>query len=177
MKLLKIIGMVVGVLILLPLIAALFIPKQYTVSVSTEIKQPKSVVYDYVKLLQKQSEYTVWAKEDPATQYTFTGTDGTVGALQTWDSKNDNVGAGQQEIIRMTDDSIVFALSFTRPMESKALAATICSAIDSSTTKVSAEFYGNDPYPINIFSIFIKDMLKEAETQNLQNLKAILEKK
>ena len=43
-------------LIMLLLIVALFIPKDYTVSVSTTINQPKAVVFDYVKLVKNQEE-------------------------------------------------------------------------------------------------------------------------
>lgn len=71
-------------------------------SVSETINKPKQQVYDYVKTLRNQTQYSEWVKADPNLNPEIIGTDGTVGAIQRWDSKNDNigedVGQGEQEI-------------------------------------------------------------------------------
>lgn len=51
-----------------------------------------------MKLLKNQDNFRVWFSKDPAIKKTFSGTDGTVGAVAGWDSKNQNVGVGEQEI-------------------------------------------------------------------------------
>lgn len=93
-KILKIIGFgIVGFIVLLLLIA-LFISNDYTVSVSTTINKPKRVVFDYVKMVKNQENYSIWVMQDPNVKMIYEGVDGTVGFKATWDSKDDNVGAG-----------------------------------------------------------------------------------
>jgi hypothetical protein len=100
MKVLKISGIVLLILIAVPLLVALFLPKSYTVSVSETISRPRQEVYDYMRILKNQQHYSVWFKEDPDMVPVIQGTDGTVGAIQRWDSEK--MGAGEQEIKVLT---------------------------------------------------------------------------
>jgi hypothetical protein len=176
MKFLKTLGLGLLGLIALLLIAAFFIPNDYIVSVSTTINQPKQVVYDYVKILKNQENYSVWVMEDPNLKPVITGIDGTVGAKQSWNSLDDNIGEGDQTISRMNADSICVDLHFVRPIEGKNKAATIFTAIDSTHTKVTSDFYGHSAYPMNLTNWIGAKFIKDSEVQNLANLKAILEK-
>jgi hypothetical protein len=162
-------------LIMLLLIVALFIPKDYTVSVSTTINQPKAVVFDYVKLIKNQEEYSVWVMQDPNVVMKYTGTDGTVGFRAAWNSKDDNVGEGSQQITKITDDRIDVDLHFERPMKGDAKAATFVESVSGNQTKVTNEFYGHSDYPMNLMSLIGKKFITDAQTQNLANLKKILE--
>ncbi|WP_140484800.1 SRPBCC family protein [Flavobacterium sp. GSA192] len=161
--------------IVLLLIVALFIPKDYTVSVSTIINQPKAVVFDYVKLIKNQEEYSVWVMQDPNVVMTYTGVDGTQGFKAAWNSKDDNVGEGSQQIAKITDDRIDVDLHFERPMKGDDKAAIIVEAVSENQTKVTNEFYGHAAYPMNLMSIIGKKFITDAQTQNLANLKKILE--
>lgn len=161
--------------IVLLLIVALFIPKDYTVSVSTIINQPKAVVFDYVKLIKNQEEYSVWVMQDPNVVMKYTGTDGTVGFKAAWNSKDDNVGEGSQQIAKITDDRIDVDLHFERPMKGEAKAATFVETVSGNQTKITNEFYGHSDYPMNLMSIIGKKFITDAQTQNLANLKKILE--
>jgi hypothetical protein len=177
MKILKYILFGILGLIALLLIVALFVPKQYTISVSTIINKPKQVVYDYAKILKNQEKYSIWLMEDPNLKLVYTGTDGTVGFIQSWNSTNDNVGEGEQQITAMIEgERIDVDLRFKRPFESHQKAANIFETIRPTQTKVIAEFYGNDNYPMNLLSFVGKKIIEDAEKQNLQNLKTILEK-
>jgi len=162
-------------LIILLLIVALFMPKDYTVSVSTTINQPKAVVFDYVKLIKNQEEYSVWVMQDPNVVMKYTGTDGTVGFRAAWNSKDDNVGEGSQQIVKITDDRIDVDLHFERPMKGDAKAATFVESVSGNQTKVTNEFYGHSDYPMNLMSLIGKKFITDAQTQNLANLKKILE--
>lgn len=104
MKILKIVLIVLLCIIALPLIVALFIPKTYTVSVTQTINKPQNVVFDYVKLLDNQKNYSIWVMEDPNLNPEIIGTDGTVGATQKWNSKLENVGEGEQKITALTNE-------------------------------------------------------------------------
>lgn len=177
MKILKTIGITILSIIVLLLIIAIFVPKSYTVSVSETINKPRQEVFDYVRILDNQKKYSIWVMEDPNLNPEIVGTDGTVGAIQKWNSANDNVGEGEQEITSLSIDKMSVDLRFKRPFEGTAKAANIFKEVSPNQTEIIAEFYSNDSYPMNIMSYFIgRNMIKKAEIQNLKNLKAILEK-
>jgi hypothetical protein len=176
MKVLKIIGLGIISIIALLLFIALFIPNDYTVSVSTTINKPKQVVFDYVKMVKNQEDYSVWVMQDPNVKMTYQGTDGMVGFKASWDSKDDNVGAGSQEITAISEDRIDVDLHFERPMKGDDKASTLLESISENQTKVTAEFYGHSSYPMNLMIFIGEKYIKDAETQNLANLKKILEK-
>lgn len=176
MKILKILLIVLLCIIALPLIVALFIPKTYTVSVTQTINKPQNVVFDYVKLLNNQKNYSIWVMEDPNLNPEIIGTDGTVGAIQKWNSKLENVGEGEQKITALTNERMDVDLHFVRPFKGEAKAATIVKAINEQSCNITSEFYSNSPYPMNLPSyLFGRKMLKEAQEKNLNNLKQILE--
>jgi hypothetical protein len=172
----KIIFVILGIIAFL-LVVAIFVPKSYTVSVKEVINKPKSEVFEYVRMLENQKQYSVFVLADPDLNPQITGIDGTVGAIQKWNSKLDEVGEGEQEITAITPDRIDVDLRFKRPFEGNAKAANIFRSISENQTEIISEFYSNDRYPLNLMSYFIgRKMMKDSETQNLQNIKKILEK-
>jgi hypothetical protein len=176
MKILKIIGLGIVSLIALLLLIAVFIPNDYTVSVSTTINKPKQVVFEYVKMIKNQKYYSIWVMQDPNVNMTYEGTDGTVGFKSSWDSKDDNVGAGSQLITAVSEDRIDVDLHFERPMKGDEKTSTLLESTSDNQTKVTAEFYGHSSYPMNLMNFIGVNIIKDAETQNLANLKKILEK-
>ncbi|HEU4790321.1 MAG TPA: SRPBCC family protein [Flavobacterium sp.] len=176
MKILKFIGLGIVSLIVLLLIIALFIPNDYTVSVSTTINKPKQVVFDYIKLIKNQENYSIWVMQDPNVNMDYQGMDGTVGFKASWDSKDDNVGEGSQQITAVSEDRIDVDLHFERPMKGEAKASNLLESISENETKVTSEFYGHSSYPMNLMNFMGEKFITDAETKNLANLKKILEK-
>jgi hypothetical protein len=175
MKILKFIFLgVIGLMALLLLIA-LFIPNDYTVSVSTTINKPKQEVFDYVKLIKNQENYSIWVMQDPNVNMDYQGVDGTVGFKASWDSKDDNVGAGSQQITAVSEERIDVDLHFDRPMKGDDKASTLLESISENETKITAEFYGHSSYPMNLMNFVGEKIINDAQTQNLTNLKKILE--
>jgi hypothetical protein len=172
MKILKKILIGLATFIALLLLIAVFIPTTYTVSVSTTINKPQKEVYDYVKLIKNQEYYSVWVMEDPKIVMTYTGTDGTVGFLAHWNS--DKMGEGEQQITKVDGERVDVDLRFTGHGEAKA--TTIVKAISEDQTQVTNEFYGHNPYPTNLMGFVGKMFITDAQTKNMANLKAILEK-
>lgn len=176
MKILKGLLITIGGLIALLLIVALFTPKDYTVSVSETINKPKQDVVNYVTMLGNQQQYSEWVKADPNLHPEIIGTDGTVGAIQRWNSKDDNVGEGEQQITSLTADRMDVDLHFKRPFEGEAKAANIFKAVSENQTLMTAEFYEHAKFPMNLMSYFIgKKMIEETQKKNLKNIKNILE--
>jgi hypothetical protein len=178
MKILKYVGFALLIIIALPFIVALFIPKSYTVSVSETINKPQQAVYNYVRMLDNQKNYSIWVMQDPSLNPEIIGTDGTVGAIQKWNSKLDDVGEGEQEITSLSPERMDVDLRFKRPFKGTAKAANIFTAISENQTLVTSEFYSNDRYPFNLPSyLFGRKMMRESQVKNLENLKHILEEK
>jgi len=57
----------------------------------------------------------------------------------------------------------------------KAIWSTILESISENETKVATKFYGHCPYPMNLMTFIGEKIIKDAQTQNLTNLKKILE--
>lgn len=103
MKVFKKILIVICVIAAIPLILALFVNKSYEVEESIIINKPKAEVFDYVQHLKNQDNFSKWATMDPNMKKTYHGKDATVGFISAWESDNDNVGVGEQEIVNMVD--------------------------------------------------------------------------
>ena len=95
MKILKKIVIALAIIIAIPLIIALFIKKDYAVEQEVTINKSKQQVFDYVKFIKNQDNYSVWATMDPNMKKEHKGTDGTVGFIASWDSEKKEVGKGE----------------------------------------------------------------------------------
>jgi hypothetical protein len=178
MKTLKKILIVLGIIIAIPLVVALFMKKEYIVERSTEINRPTGDVFNYVKHLKNHDNFTVWSKMDPDMVKEFRGEDATVGFVSAWDSQKEDVGKGEQEISKITEgQSIETELRFIKPFESKAQSAMITEPAGPNQTKVRWNFQGKMPYPMNFMLLFMNmdDMLGKDLQQGLDNLKKNLE--
>ena len=89
--LLEIIVVLAGIIVLF-LIIAFFLKKDYTVGKEIIINKSKATVFEYLKFLKNQNKFNVWASMDPDMKTNFTGTAGTEGFISAWDSDNKNVG-------------------------------------------------------------------------------------
>ena len=179
MKIVRKIVIVLVIIILTPLVVALFLENDYKVEREITINKPKQEVFDYVKMLKNQNYFSVWAQMDPAMKKEYTGTDGTVGFESYWESNNEEVGTGSQTITKIVEgERIETHLSFKIPFEAEDDAYMITKQIDENKTLVKWGFTGSFPYPFNIMSLFInmdKEIGGDLE-QGLKNLKTVLEK-
>ncbi|HQQ95287.1 MAG TPA: SRPBCC family protein [Bacteroidia bacterium] len=177
MKIVKIVFLALLSFILLALLVAIFVPRTFTVSSSETILKPKLEVFNYVRFLDKQREYSIWVLADPLLVPEIRGTDGEVGAIQSWNSKIEDVGEGEQEITSLSPDRIEVDIRFKRPFKGNARAAFLLKALNENETELVSEFYGEANYPFNLMAYtFGRKMLRQAEEKNLQNIKRILEK-
>ena len=104
------------------LIAAYFMPKEYSVEREITINKPADSIFKYVRSLKNQNEFSVWANIDPKIKVTYKGTDGAVGSVSSWESNVKEVGVGEQEITKITENRrLSFALRFKKPMEDTAV--------------------------------------------------------
>ncbi len=179
MKILKRSLLVLISLVALVLITALFVDGKFSATKKITINQPNEVVFAYIKQLKNQDNYSAWGKMDPKMKKTYKGTDGTVGFVSAWESKDDNVGAGEQEIIKIDENKrIDYELRFKKPFESVSPAFMTTKAISPTATEVQWGFSGEMNYPLNIMQLFLDmdAMIGDDFEKGLTNLKGILEK-
>jgi len=165
--------------IVLLLIAAAFVKKEYDVVREVRILKSKEEVFKYLKFLKHQDEFSKWATIDPHMQKEYRGVDGTVGFVSSWNSKNKNVGQGEQEIKQIVDgERIEYEIRFIRPFAGVANAYISTESVSSSETLVKWGFESKMKYPMNLMLLFM-DMNKMVGNDlsiGLSNLKNVLEK-
>lgn len=174
----KKLSIILAAIIAVPFIVALFIKNDYAVERNVTINLPNSDVFNYVKYLKNQDNYSKWASIDPNMTKTFSGVDATVGFISAWDSKNEEVGKGEQEIIAIIPDQrIDFELRFISPFESTSPAYMLTSAISTNKTQVTWGFEGRMDYPINLMFLFMdfEKIIGDDLQTGLNNLKVKLE--
>lgn len=178
MKIIKYLLIALVVFISLPLIIALFTKKEYAVESTVTINQSKTKVFNYIKYLKNQDNYSVWAMRDPNMKKTFTGDDATLGFISRWESTLDDVGVGEQEILQVIDgERIDFELRFYVPFESTEKAFMSTEALAKNKTKVVWGFNGKMDYPMNLMLLFMdfEAMIGKDLQQGLNNLKSKME--
>jgi uncharacterized protein YndB with AHSA1/START domain len=176
MKILKKVLTGIAIIIAIPLIVALFVKKEYVVEREVTINKPKEQVFDYVKHLKNQDNYSKWVRMDPNMKKDFRGTDGTVGFVYAWEG-NDEAGKGEQEIKNIKEgERVDVEIRFKKPMEGVATAPIITQAIAPNQTKVTWGMAGKSPYPLNFMNLFMDGMLGKDIEASLVSLKGILEK-
>lgn len=178
MKIVKKILIALVIIIAIPLIIALFTNKDYAVEKEVVINKPKQEVFNYIKLLKNQDNYSVWATMDPNMEKSYKGIDGTIGFISAWDSKNNEVGKGEQEIMKITDgERVDFQLRFEIPFEATDNAYMTTDSISENQTKVKWGFTGKMDYPMNFMLLFMdmEDMIGKDLENGLSNLKKVFE--
>lgn len=179
MKILKKILLFIGIFIGLVMVATIFVKREYSVEREIVINKPKQQVFDYVKLLKNQNNYSKWATMDPKMKKEYTGTDGTVGFISAWDSEDDQLGRGEQEISKIIEgERIDFQLRFYEPMASVSPAYMTTDSISATQTKVKWGMSGTMAYPTNVVLMFmdVSEILGRDLTTGLTALKSTLEK-
>jgi hypothetical protein len=179
MKILKKILFVILGIIVLALVVALFTKKDYAVEREVTINKPKQEVFDFIKFVKNQDQYSVWNNIDPAMKKSYTGTDGTVGFIYAWDSTNKNAGKGEQEITKITDsERIEMKLRFKEPFEAEDDAYMATEPLGADKTKVKWGFTGKMPWPMNLMLLCMnmEEMIGKDLQGGLDKLKTILEK-
>ena len=160
------------------LIAALLVSKEMNYEKSIVINSNIEKVWNNVSSLGAMDKWSPWRDKDPNMKQTLTGTDGTVGATQAWESKVKNVGAGSQTIINLVEPTLLETkLNFLKPFKSTADAYVKLSD-QGGNTKATWGFKSKMPYPINLMKLFMnfeKQMDKEFGA-GLGRLKDISEK-
>ncbi len=160
------------------LIAGLVISKDISATKEIIINKPVGEVFNYIKYLKNQQNYSKWATLDPDMKNEFRGSDGQPGFVNSW-SGNKKVGVGEQEITAIEEGKALHTdLRFIKPFKSFAKSTMTTTAIDVNSTKVTWGFASKMNYPMNIMKLFMNmsEMVGKDFSIGLSNLKAIMER-
>ncbi|MBC8054916.1 MAG: SRPBCC family protein [Sphingobacteriaceae bacterium] len=168
---------VILIIIALPMLIALFVKKEYNIERNIIINKPRQEVFDYVRLLKNQENYSKWVMADPDMKKEYIGTDGTPGFIYSWNGNN-KAGEGEQEIITIVEgERLDLEIRFKRPFEGKAFTPLSTESLTDGKTKLGWGMYGKSNYPMNLMTQLMKGVLAKDIDISLNKLKAILEKK
>jgi hypothetical protein len=168
-----ILGIVAGLLL-----AGLFIPKGMKATREIVINKPNTEVFNYIKQLKNQDNYSKWGSMDPNMKKEYKGTDATIGFVSAWEG-NKKVGQGEQEITGIEEGKkLQTELRFIKPFKSISQSSMTTEAISENSTKVSWGFEGSMNYPMNVMKLFMnmEKAIGNDFSIGLSNLKALMEK-
>jgi effector-binding domain-containing protein len=99
MKVLKITGSALLIFILLAGAGAFLLPAHVEVSRQAEINASPGLIFPELNSLRNWEKWSPWYKMDPNSKITYEGPFEGVGAFQSWDSENPDVGKGSMKIV------------------------------------------------------------------------------
>lgn len=171
--------LVILAILVIPLTAAAFMDKQFTIEEKILIHKPRNEVFTYLKLLRNAEHYNKWVMTDPNLQKEFSGTDGSAGFIYRWKSEMKQVGQGEQEIKQiMEGERIDYEIRFIKPFSGNAVSSLLTQAAGNGQTEVTWTFSGSRNYVMCLFHLLFnlsRALGKDLQT-SLQNLKKQIEK-
>jgi effector-binding domain-containing protein/uncharacterized protein YndB with AHSA1/START domain len=175
MKALKAILYIVGGILALALIVAIFLPKSGRVERSVLIKAPKEVIWEKLKDLNSFKTWSPWNVLDPSMKVTIEGAVG-VGQKYSWVG-NDQVGSGSMEVKALDEMKRVdIEVKFLKPWESTSPSWTTMN--DSADgVAVTWGFDWKMSYPMNVMCLFMNmdKMVGDKYAEGLENFKKMCE--
>jgi len=152
-------------------------PKQYEVNRKIVINRPVNEVYNYLRFIRNQDDWSPWKKKDPGMRQEQVGTDGEIGFTVKWFG-NKEVGEGEQELKHLIEnESILTELRFFKPWKSQSDGYFRMEKQDEGKTKLTWGFAGRNKFPFHIMMLLYnmdKAVGKDFD-EGLTNLKELLE--
>lgn len=177
MNILIIILLVIAGLVGLVFLVALFTRKEYTITRQITINKSNGEVFEFIKHLKNQDQFSKWVRMDPNLKKDFRGTDGTVGFVYAWEG-NPKAGKGEQEIVAIKQgERLDVEIRFERPFAGIAHAPFIVEPVTQNQSKVIWGMTSQMKYPMNIMLLFmdIDKVLGKDLDESLTMLKGTLE--
>lgn len=172
MNILLIVLSIIGGIIVLFLLTALLVKKDFVLGKDIIVNKPASEVFNYIRFIRNQEQYSVWVMKDPNIKILYAGEDGKLGFTSSWTSEDKNVGIGAQEIIDVQEGrSMKVEIRFKKPFEATNYATTSVEAIAPNQTKLSSVFTGSQKFPMNVMNLFMDKLVGKDMQANLENVK------
>jgi uncharacterized protein YndB with AHSA1/START domain len=160
------------------LIAGLVIPNGMKATREIVINKPAGEVFNYIKYLKNQDNFSKWATMDSNMTKSYRGTDASIGFVSAWEG-NKKVGKGEQEIKAIEEGKkIEYEIRFEKPFKSVAKSVMAVEPAGNDSSKVIWGFEGCMNYPMNVMKLFMnmENTIGNDFATGLSNLKTVLEK-
>ncbi|KQT24797.1 hypothetical protein ASG22_08315 [Chryseobacterium sp. Leaf405] len=150
--------------------------KNYHYEKSIVINAPKEKVWQKVSSMKAFNEWNPWMKLDPTMKIIYSGNSGEVGDKYCWDSKNDDAGAGCQEIKGLVaNEKQKTEMTFIKPFDGQATSDIILTT-EGNATKVTWTMDTEQDPMIKIMRPMMDHQMGKSYGEGLDNLKKLLEK-
>jgi carbon monoxide dehydrogenase subunit G len=177
LRIIKIAGILLVVLIAGILIAAAFRPDTFSVERSASIKAPPEKVFPYINDFKRWDAWSPWERKDPGMKRTYGTTLTGKGATYAWEGNKD-VGTGRMEIAESVEPRrVAIKLDFVTPFEAhNDVVFTLEPKGDA--TQVRWTMQGKIPYVARIVHLVfdVDGMVGKDFEAGLASLKAAAEK-
>jgi effector-binding domain-containing protein len=178
MKYLKIFGIFLLIVIAVTVIFSLVIPARQHLEKTITINASAATLYPYLSRLESFNKWSVWNRGDSALKNTLSGTDGTVGAINTWTGDPDISGDGEIQITELEPyHKVKYDIRFLKPKKMEADSYFELEEIKGQT-KLTWKFDLATPRPWNIFNLFynMDNKIGKDFEDGLAALKTMVEK-
>ena len=177
MKIIKITGIGLVVILAAVYAAGFLLPAQVHVERSVTIAKPQADVFQFLTDYHNFASWSPWHAIDPTTEYEFSGAESGVGAKMSWNSSHPQVDKGYQEIVAIQgQDRVKINLVFGDNSGGGVVYYRLKSITEG--TSLTWEFdtdFGNNPFGRYI-GLMIDGMLGPYYEKGLADLKSVLEK-
>lgn len=173
---LKIIGVIVLLIMVYVIIAMLAFGKNYHYEKSIVINAPKEKVWQQISSMKAFNEWNPWMKLDKSMKITYSGNSGEVGDKYCWDSKNDEAGAGCQEIKELVlNEKQKTEMTFIRPFDGEATSDIILTT-EGNATKITWTMDTKQETWMKLMRPMMDYQMGKSYEEGLSNLKLLVEK-
>lgn len=176
MKWIKAIVGLVVVLVIAVVGFSFMLPSSASLSRSITIAAPPEVVFERLNSFEHFNKWSPWAGLDPETRYFYEGPTSGVGAIYRWESDQQQVGSGRQEIVESEPHRLIAVRLAFSGFTADNLSHYRLSPIEGGTevvwayqTEVGNQIIGR------YFLLMLDRMLGPQYEQGLQQLKSLLE--
>lgn len=150
-------------------------PDNFRIERSVRIKAPPERVYGLIDDLHQFNRWNPFLRKDPATQGTYSGTQGGKGARYAWQSEK--IGVGQMEIVdTAAPSSVTMNLDFIKSFEAHNIAEFELKP-EAGETQVTWAMHGPAPFLSKLMQVFVSmdRMVGKDFEDGLSNLKTLAE--
>ena len=173
---LKIIVGVILLLIVYAIVAMLAFGDNYHYEKSVVMNASREKVWQQISTMKAFNEWNPWMKLDKNMKITYTGNSGEVGDKYCWDSKNDDAGAGCQEIKELIPgEKQKTEMIFKRPFEGQAISDIVLTS-EGNSTKVTWSMDTKQETWMKIMRPMMDYQMGKSYEEGLNNLKTLVEK-
>ena len=175
MKVLKIIGIIVLVIIILGAGAVIFGPSEVHMERSVSINAPVDAVFAEVQGFKSFDQFSAWSEIDTTAGVAIGGPPTGVGARYSWDSDNPDLGKGTIEIIEMEPNTLVRSKMRFEGFPGEPTASWMLSEADGMTNVTYTYDQDNISGIWKLFAFGTESMLAPMYDRTLEKLKSRVE--